>query len=240
MSRDYPAGPGPNPPSEPLFLVPWTVPAFAGTFLVIHAVLQISPSSWVNWAYSNLALLPYRFFGGDAVEIAHGVGTLFTYGFLHFDWLHVLVNVVLLMAAAGPVMRNCGVPRTWIMFLLCSAGGGVLHILVYTLISWGEPIAQVVGASGGAAGVIAAALRYRARRLSQGEIVAPAWKPPVLTFTIFWIGINGLLFLWDVIGGGAVSGFATIVHIGGYLAGLFLAPVLVKGARPRTWPRRVV
>ena len=62
----------------------------------------------------------------------------------------------------------------------------------------------------------------------------------MLAVTAFWIGINLALFLWDTLGGGAVSGFATVAHIGGFLAGLFLAPVFVLGARPGPWTPRIV
>lgn len=229
MTRTYP----PEPPSEPLFLVPWPVPAFAGFFLIIHIALQLAPVAWKGAAYFYLALVPARFLVDDPTFQAVAFANLITHGFLHYDWMHVLVNVALLLAAAGPVMRNCGALRTWLLFLICVAAGGILHVAVY----WGAG-ESVIGASGGAAGIIGAALRYRTRRLSQGEIVAPILRPPVLTFSIFWIGINGVLFLWDQVGGGAVSGYATIAHIGGYLAGIYLAPVFVRGTRPTTWPRR--
>jgi membrane associated rhomboid family serine protease len=216
---------------EPLFLVPWPVPAFAFSFVVIHAVLQFGPFELKEFAYLNFPLVPVRFL--DTEHLLSALPTLVTYAFLHYDWFHVLVNVVLLLAAAGPVMRNCGVLRMWLLFLACSAGGALLHLAIF----WGQP-ESVIGASGGAAGIIAAALRYRTRRLSQGEIVAPITRPPGWIFTLFWIGINLMFFIWDQIGGGAVSGYATMAHIGGYLAGLFLAPVFVRGARPAPWPRR--
>lgn len=220
-------------PSEPLFLVPWQVPAFAGLFLAIHVGLQLAPIEIKNWAYAYLQLVPARFLVSDNGLVAVAFGSLVSHAFLHFDWLHVLVNCAMLMAGAGPVMRNCGVTGLWAMFLLSAIAGGVCHVLIY----WGES-GGVIGASGGAAGVIAAAFRYRTRKLSLGELVAPITRPPVWTFTIFWIGINAALFLWDTIGGSAVSGYATIAHIGGYLAGLFLAPVLIRGARPKAWSPR--
>ena len=144
------------------------------------------------------------------------------------------MNVIMLLAAGGPVMRNCGTWRTWALFLACSIAGGLLHLLVF----WGTSN-PVVGASGGASGIIAAALRYRARRLSQGELVAPINRPPVSSFAIFWIGINLAFFIWDLVGGGTLSGLATMPHIGGCVAGLLLAPFFVRGARPTTWPGRV-
>ncbi len=220
-------------PAEPLFLVPWPVPAFAGVFLAIHAVLAIAPIGWRAWAFATLPLVPQRFLAESGELVGLAFANLLTYAFLHYDWFHVLLNVALLLAAAGPVMRNCGVLRLWLMFALCAIAGGVLHVVVY----WNEA-ATVVGASAGAGGVIAAALRYRTRKLSQGEIVAPIDRGPVAGVTVFWIGLNLAFFLWDRLGGGSLSGIATMAHIGGFVAGLFLAPVLVRGARAQAWPPR--
>ena len=217
--------------SEPLFLVPWQVPAFAGLFVAIHMALQLAPPSYQGWVYATFALVPTRFQTGEAGLTMLAAANLFTYGFVHFNWMHVLVNVALLMAASGPVNRNCGPLGLVLLFSVCTIVGGIAHALVY----WGSN-GPVIGASAGAAGLVAAAMRYRSRQLSRGEIVAPIMRPPVLTFTVFWIGINLALYLWDIIGGAAMSGYATIAHIGGYLAGLLLAPVFVRGARPRAWP----
>lgn len=227
MTHEFP----PPRTAEPLFLVPWQVPAFAGLFIALHAITVFAPIGWKAWAYSSLSLVPAMFLTGDPGRTALAFADLLTYGFLHFDWIHVIVNCALLMAAAGPVQRNCGTLGMVLLFALSTIGGGIAHVMVH----WGEAN-PVIGASAGAAGLIGAALRYRARRLSLGEIVAPVTRPPVITFTYLWIGLNAAFFLWDKLGGGVVTGLAAVAHIGGYLAGLFLAGLLVKGARPRAWP----
>ena len=229
MTNDFP----PPRSAEPLFLVPWQVPAFAGLFIALHAVLVFAPRFWMDWAYTSFALIPGLFLTDDPSRTWLSVANLLTYGFLHLDWIHVLVNCALLLAAAGPVQRNCGTFGMVLLFCLSTIGGGLAHLAVH----WGE-INPVIGASAGAAGMIGAALRYRARKLSQGEIVSPVWRAPVSTFTYLWIGLNAAFFLWDQLGGGIVTGLAAIAHIGGYLTGLYLAGFLVKGARPRPWPPR--
>ncbi len=225
----------PFPPrsGEPLFLVPWPVPAFAFFFVAIHAAVVLAPLAWKGWAFATFALVPLRFLSDQPDMVALATANLLTYGLLHYDWLHVMFNVAMLLAAAGPVMRNCGVLRLWLMFALCVIAGGIVHVLAY----WGQP-ASVIGASAGAAGIIAAALRYRTRKLSMGEIVAPVTRGPVAAFTLFWLGLNGALFLWERLGGATIGGMATAAHIGGFVAGLFLAPVFVRGARAQTWPPR--
>lgn len=218
---------------ESLFLVPWPVPAFAGVFLAIHAVLAVVPYAWKGWAFSTFQLVPIRFLSDQPDVVALSAANLLTYSLLHSDWIHVLFNVALLLAAAGPVMRNCGAVRLWLMFALCVVAGGICHVLAY----WGES-AAVIGASAGAAGIIAAALRYRTRQLSKGEIVAPITRGPVAAFSLFWLGLNGAFFIWEHLGGTPIGGMATAAHIGGYVAGLFLAPLMVRGARAQTWPPR--
>jgi membrane associated rhomboid family serine protease len=226
MSDDPPI----SRPEEPIFLVPAIVPIFAGTFVAVHAALSWAPPGYSAWAYQTLSLVPVRFLAADPWLVALAFGNLLTHSLLHADWMHVLVNGALILAAAGPVYRNCGLAGLIVMFSLSTIAGGLGHVAVY----WGESV-SVIGASGGAAGLMAAALRYRTRRLSRGEIVSPISRSPVLPFTIFWISLNAAFFIWDSIGGGFASGLATIAHIFGYLAGLFLAPILVRGARPQPW-----
>ena len=216
---------------EPLFLVPSAVPIFAGVFVAIHAALQWAPVGYSQWAYQTLSLVPAKFLVDDTSVVALSFANLLTHALLHADWMHVLVNSALILAAAGPVQRNCGLFGLVVLFATCAIAGGIGHVAFY----WGQTV-TVIGASGGAAGLMAAALRYRTRRLSQGEIVAPISRSPVLPFTIFWIGLNAAFYIWDSIGGGFASGLASIAHIFGYLAGLFLAPLFVRGVRPKSWP----
>jgi membrane associated rhomboid family serine protease len=213
-----------NTTSEPLFLVPVFVPAFAGLFVVIHALLELGPQEWKGLAYAFLPLAPARFTNPEFQNFPLGVAELATHGFIHANWFHVLLNSALLLAATGPVYRNAGPTRTVALFLVCVIAGGLFHLAAY----WGQPVVAL-GASGGIGGMLAAAMRIRMRQLSRGEILAPLRQREVMSLTIFWIGINLAFFLWDRIGGGAVSGLATMAHIGGYLAGLFGIPFFMRG-----------
>jgi membrane associated rhomboid family serine protease len=80
---------------------------------------------------------------------------LLTFGFLHSNPVHLLLNTVLLLVAAPPAERRSG-PR-WILlvFLSASVASGAGILLKHQL--W--PAAGVsVGASGGMFGLLAAAL----------------------------------------------------------------------------------
>ena len=144
MTHDFPPPPR---SSEPLFLVPWQVPAFAGLFIALHALVTFAPIGWKAWAYNSLALVPSMFLTDDPARTWLSVADLLTYGFLHADWTHVIVNCALLMAAAGPVQRNCGTLGMFLLFALSTIGGGLAHLAVH----WGESN-PVIGASAGAAG----------------------------------------------------------------------------------------
>lgn len=226
----------PPPPrsGEPLLLVPAAVPVFGLVFIAIHALLEFAPPVTHETLLLAFAMIPARFASNDVLELAHGAASLVTHGFVHVSWAHVLINTALLFAAAGPVFRNCGAVRLWGLFLICVAAGGIAHLAFY----WGAA-QPVIGGSAGSAGLIGAALRYRMRRPGDGEIIAPLDRGPVLAFTVFWVGINVALYLWDVSGLGEGSGYATIAHIAGYAAGLFLAPVMMRGIGPRRPPRHL-
>ncbi len=218
---------GPRRGGEPFFLVPTPVLVFAGLFVAIHGALALLPATWRFAVENSGALWPRLFASEHWQDVAIGSAQLVAHGFLHAGWEHVLINVALLLAAAGQVNRASGPWGLWILFLICVAAGGLAHLAFY----WGSD-ARVIGASGGAGGLLAAALRYRVRDVYEGERAAPISRQPVLGFTIFWIGLNAALYALDRL---AIvpTDFAAIAHIGGYLAGLALAPYFARPQRPR-------
>src|SRR5213076_2146561 len=78
-----------------------------------------------------------------------------TYSFLHFNGVHLLVNVLLLFWIAGILERRVGAPvtgATYLFSVLCSA---LMILLVH---SWHPKIGATVGASGGMFGLVGATL----------------------------------------------------------------------------------
>jgi membrane associated rhomboid family serine protease len=80
---------------------------------------------------------------------------LLSFGFLHSDVTHILLNGALLLLAGPAVERRAGTRWVFIIFLVASVASGI-GILVKHLL-WPAPGVSV-GASGGMFGLLAAAL----------------------------------------------------------------------------------
>ena len=80
------------------------------------------PQDVVNGVFDLLAFLPGHFMAESrAGQISlHSWLTLVTYAFLHFDWLHLLVNVGFLLAFGSVVERRFGALWFMTLFAICA------------------------------------------------------------------------------------------------------------------------
>lgn len=161
--------------------------------------------------------------------------TLLTYAGLHGSWGHVIVNSAWLLAFGTPVGRRLGTGPTLILLVASALAGALLHFAVHPL-----GVQPVIGASAAASGVMGAATRFAFGSLALG---APANDTRLLTlaevfrnprasvFIAIWFGVNLVFGVFATDLGLAPGGIAWEAHIGGFLAGLFLIPLLER--RPR-------
>ena len=136
-----------------------------------------------------------------------------TYSFLHFNWLHLLVNVLLLLWIGRIVETQVGTARAALVYftsVLCSAA---LILLVH---NWHPKPTATVGASGGAFGLLAAAL-----------IVS--YRQDIPRRLRFWLWITLLVGL----GVSLLPNISMAGHVGGILGGAFVS-VATKPQRNET------
>jgi len=139
--------------------------------------------------------------------------TPFTSMFLHGGSVHLLFNLAFLYAFGGNVERALGLARYLAFYLIAGLCAVLAHVLV-------EPDSHVpmVGASGAIAGVLGAYLRLYPQA-GAGFFIA-VWFLLQLLHGLGTLGIEQQ--------SGSVAFFA---HIGGFVAGLWLASLL--GPRPQ-------
>lgn len=163
-------------------------------------------------------------------------GTFVTYGLLHGDWIHLIVNGFWLLVFGSALARRFGVVRFLLITLLGTVAGAGLHLLT----NFGSSI-PVVGASAAISAHMACAARFafvpygplgRPRSDHPGAYFLPSLSvlemlknTQAASFLAIWFAVNLLFGL----GSGVIDGQASIAweaHIGGFLAGLFLFPIL--------------
>jgi membrane associated rhomboid family serine protease len=215
LDSDYQPWPEPR---QPVFNAPPGTVWLCIALVAAHILFSILPAEWQYRLLQRFAFVPAAFLAqfGPRGELVFGEWlSLVSYAFLHGDLLHLFVNAGMLLAFGALVEREIGTPRVLLLFVLCSALGAVAQAL-----AGGPDGTFVIGASGAGYGLIGAGVHYLyGGRVGRGRREA----------LLFVAGIMGLNLLFGLAGLGAFFTGAEIAwqaHIGGFVAGLALGPLL--------------
>jgi membrane associated rhomboid family serine protease len=150
--------------------------------------------------------------------VAQGqVWRIFTAMFLHFNLIHIGLNMLTLFLIGGVVETVYGKWRYLVIYLCSGIAGGIVTYFVM------PPGTLAAGASGAIFGVFGAlGMFYILNRQALGRYGAGA-----ITNWLFWLGLN-LVF------GFSVPGIGIWDHIGGLVAGMIIAALLMPRLRRRT------
>lgn len=171
----------------------------------------------------NVFMLEY---GALPLLISHGENTaaLVTSAFLHGGWLHLGGNMLYLWIFGDNVEDRMGPFRFLLFYTLCAVVATLSHVAI-------DPgsTTPLVGASGAIAGVLAAYLILFPRakvRVLIIIIVFLRWiYIPAFVVLLGWLLMQVLAAPFSISSQGGVAYFA---HIGGFVAGLVLTPLLAR------------
>jgi len=161
--------------------------------------------------------------------------TLLTSMFLHGGWGHLGGNMLFLWIFGDNIEHRLGHLRFILFYLICGLAASLAHILFNS-----GSVIPAVGASGAISGVLGGYLlmfpRNRVYVLTWGGVMAV----PAIFMLGLWIVtqfVNGVgsIAVTDETGGGGV---AYMAHIGGFVAGLVLAPLFGMGRQTAITPGR--
>ena len=189
----------------------------------------------------DFALIPARYTAGLAYgELTLGAFVpMFTMMFLHGGWLHLIFNMWTLWLFGPTVEDRLGHGRYLAFYLACGLAASVAH-LVFNPTS----VIPAVGASGAIAGVLGCYMRLFP--LARVIVLVPILFIP-LFFEVHAFVFVGLWFVLQILQGtlelvlpSSQGGVAWWAHVGGFVAGFVLGPLLVQPARryPKYYPRR--
>jgi len=174
-------------------------------------------------------------FASSLLVFAPQNGVWFTplsYAFLHGDNTHLIFNAVWLAAFGSPVARRFGASR----FLLMGALGAICGAMIYFALHPTE-FAPLVGASAAISAYMGAAARFVFQPGGFQPGCAPGMNSPLanfremlanrqtVAFVLFWFVSNLLIGLGGQSFGISRAPIAWEAHIGGFIAGIFLAPL---------------
>lgn len=208
---------------EPMFNFGEIVPVYlAGVLIAIHIAINFIPRS-VEGFFVLFGIL--RPLGVPGTNFLSSGISLVGSGFLHISWSHVLINSGMAIVFGIATIRGIKARKHQktifsnanLSFLLVFLSG----VIIGGIFQWGwwsasgAINASAVGASGGTSALFAMA----------------AWaiggRDRMLKFGIGWGVINIIMVLAGPVG------LAWAAHLGGYIAGMILAPILVMARSTR-------
>ncbi|MGB0588911.1 MAG: rhomboid family intramembrane serine protease [Myxococcota bacterium] len=204
-------------------------PVVTVTLILINALVFLYEISLPDQALVELVyaagFLPSRLIGGEVpqgVELLPLPFTLVTHMFMHGGWMHLIGNMWFLWIFGDNVEDRLGHLRFLGIYL---AWGWVAAAAQF--IFGGDPSVPMVGASGAIAGVLGAyAVLYPGAKvhvLLFIFILITRIRVPALLMLSLWFGYQFMSL--------SEAGVAWWAHIGGFVAGVFVAIVL-KISRP--------
>ncbi len=210
------------PTSTRLADQPRTILVLCAAIAAAHVARLVASDEAQSEALAAFAIIPARFAPSDPFAFTkpfEAVGPLFGHVFLHAGFIHLLFNLMLIVFAGGITAQR-----------FAQAGGGGWRILAlffgaaaasawaYIAINPGS-LTPAIGASGAASGLFAA---YLFSPYGDWRLAARDWG---LWRQAFWflavnVGIAYLARAADVLA------IAWEAHLGGFLGGLMLYPLL--------------
>jgi membrane associated rhomboid family serine protease len=156
--------------------------------------------------------------------------TFFTHMFLHGGPLHLVMNMAFLSWVGRQVEDHVGTGRYLLLYVAGGLAGGALQVLLTQ-----TSVIPVIGASGAISAVFAA---YAFLFANGGEDPAKVLGMRIsgetvraLRYASLWIGLQLLTAVAFNMPG--TAGIAIWAHIGGFVAGLLIAPFLRRAAALR-------
>lgn len=186
--------------------------------------LSLGPGG-VERSAEAFGMIPAVLFGGahlpPRLALVAPPATLVTSMFLHSGWLHLIGNMIYLFVFGKGVESALGSLRFVVFYLLC----GIVAALTQALT---DPTATLpmVGASGAIAGVLGAYLVL----YPFGHVFVFFWiiiifrivAVPAILLLGFWF----LMQLLSASESSGVGGVAVWAHVGGFIAGMILLPLM--------------
>ena len=207
-------------PAHRVPLVNWAI--LAGCVCVFLWQMSLSEREF-EAAIRSLGFTPHDFFGrGFGADVQGEWATIFTSMFLHGGIMHIGGNMLYLWIFGNNVEDALGHVRFLAFYVVCGIAAALLQA-----VSEPETTIPMIGASGAISGVLGAyVLIYPRARIT---VIIPLG---VLLYPtkISSIYVVGFWFIMQLISAALAEpgapGVAWLAHVGGFVAGLLLTPLL--------------
>lgn len=208
---------------QPILRLPPAVKILCAVIAACFLAQQVLPADLQDAATFWGGFIPARYSGGLPFGLS-ALWTPFTYMFLHGGWMHLGINLGMLMAFGAGLELQRGPRVLMLVFVGSGIGGALLQLMFFP-----HDMTPMVGASGGISGLFGAALMEMVNRNGEGTPLASRMRQ-LLPFAAVWVVISVFFGMTGMPGEDQPVAWAA--HIGGFFAGLALAAI--RPRPPRT------
>ena len=204
-----------NDEHQPILRLPPMIKALCGLIVVVFAVQKLLPADLADALVWWGGFVPARYSGALPFDAA-ALWSPLTHALLHGGWLHIGMNIGMLMAFGAGLEKQRGAKNLMFLFIVSTLGGALTQFVFYS----GSAM-PMIGASGGISGLFGAALMGMAQQATQHD---PRWRTRfrhVLPFVAVWIGISLFFGIFGMPGENQPVAWAA--HVGGFIAGMIAA-----------------
>ncbi len=187
------------------------------TMQIVRIVLLLSNSSDTFSTFLDYLAVP-----ANLEVLARRPWTLFTYMFLHVDFIHILFNLLWLYWFGTVFIQELGLKKLLSIYLLGGLAGGLLFVLFYNVFPVFEPLRQgsvAMGASASVMAIVIAASTFNPERRMHLVFIGPV--------KIVYIAL--VMFIFTSLVDFSVNTGGKIAHIGGAFLGFIFAYYYKKG-----------
>lgn len=177
----------------------------------------------------SAALGAGRYHARAAESPAAALETLLTSIFLHGGLMHIAGNMLYLFIFGAAVEEAVGHARYFGFFLVAGIAASLATVAI-------APYSEVpvIGASGAIAGVLGAYfVLYPRAKVSTGIPMVARYDIPAVVYLFIWFALQIWSASADTVQGG--GGVAWWSHVGGFLFGMALGPMLTLGGAAPAW-----
>lgn len=154
--------------------------------------------------------------------------TLFTYMFLHFDFFHILFNMIMLYVGGRLFSEFLGQKRLTGTYILGGLAGALFFILAYNIFPVFQEIKTVSVAVGASASVLAIFIAI--------ATYMPDYQLPLILLGRIKLKYIAIFFIViDIISIDQGNAGGHLAHLGGALWGFLYIMMLKKGKDPAKW-----
>lgn len=195
-----------------------TVPVITYALIILNILVFLAELSGGDAFVEKWSFVPSRFLAHPAAEFP----TLFTSMFMHGGFGHIAGNMLYLWIFGDNVEDRLGKIPYLLFYLACGIAATFAQLAFNT-----ESSVPNLGASGAIAGVLGAyILMYPGERV-RVLLGSTITQLPSLIVIGFWFILQFISGVGTLGSSGETGGVAYMAHIGGFLAGLVLALILV-------------